>query len=384
MKLQEANQNKKSTAISLLKTTLLRIGVYLLASLALVTVLFPVSYSPLAPTVPLLEKAQASGAWPTPSPSLSVSLGFKQTYEFDNKVYTHCGIDIASDAGSQVCSPVQGTISFIGDVPASDSAATFSSSEKTMRAISVALSDGRNVTLMPIEKEIVSKGQSVSEGQVLASLAATGDRSLSVPHLHMGLKRGNVYYDPLTLFGMSSSSQNSAAQNEEGALDTTGVYAQNSNAEALEGLSEELSALNGAEGLSGQESGIFAGDIAQPDAILQPQADYGSITSGDPSIESLKNGTENTFSPLSWLSEFGTSLTNSCISQMQSLYGAFQYLSEISGLPVMVFAIGCAVLIVGILSAACYCFVRFILPQLRKRCGFSKIKSCTKESGVVG
>ena len=376
MKLQKVDQNEKSTATLLHMQTLLRIGVWVVASVALISVLFPVSHSSLAPTALLLEKAQASSAWPVPSPSLSVSLKFRDSYEFQNKVYTHCGIDIASDAGSQVCSPVNGTISFIGNVPASDSAVTSCADGETMRAISVALSDGRSVTLMPIQDESVSKGQSVSEGQVLATLAATGDRSSSFSHLHMGLKRGSVYYDPLTLFGMSSSSQDGATQNEE-SVSTQGATAQGD--AALEQNSAQLNS----EGAK-----VFAGDIGQPDTVLQPQTQpqdsYGSITSGQPVTDGLQNKADNTVSPLSCLASIFSPVADACMGQMQALYGAFCQLSEISGLPVLVFAIGSAVLIVALISAACYCFIRFILPQLRKRCGFSKIKSCTKESEVVG
>lgn len=158
-------------------------------------------------------------AFPTPTAALasnplgpkgaSVSLDFEQTYKLNKKTYVHKGIDLPAAAGSPVGAPCFGTVSFVGDVPAGDSiraAAQKPALGKIMRAVSIRIADGKVVTLMPFSESTVNAGQTVSEGENLGTLAATGDRSSSKTHLHMGLKKGSVYFDPKCLLGMDTAS----------------------------------------------------------------------------------------------------------------------------------------------------------------------------------
>ncbi len=95
----------------------------LCAAAACTFILFPVPLFPLDPAYSLPEKAQASSVWPLPSPRLSVDLGFLERYEFSGATYTHRGVDIEADAGACISSPVDGTVSFVGEVPAGDASA---------------------------------------------------------------------------------------------------------------------------------------------------------------------------------------------------------------------------------------------------------------------
>ena len=127
------------------------------------------------------------------------TLGFHMQYEHDGIRYTHSGADIGAAAGSAVKAPVDAVVSFVGRVPSGD-AAEHGGDMATMNAVSLRMSDGRTVTLMPLEDVSVTKGDAVCEGAVVGRLAARGDKSTKETHLHMGLKRGSTYYDPLSLF----------------------------------------------------------------------------------------------------------------------------------------------------------------------------------------
>lgn len=111
----------------------------------------------------------------------------------------HRGVDCAAEAGEPVTSPVEGTVSFTGSVPAGEEAGC-----GTTLAVSVDLVDGRTLTLMPFDEVLVEVGDRVDEGSVVGYLAASGDKSSARTHLHVGLKRNGVYYDPLPLLGMEA------------------------------------------------------------------------------------------------------------------------------------------------------------------------------------
>lgn len=69
-----------------------------------------------------------------------------------------------ASAGLQIISPLAGTVRFTGAVPSGDSRTGGMSSDKTMNAVSIELSDGRTVTLMPFASIGVREGQTVAEG----------------------------------------------------------------------------------------------------------------------------------------------------------------------------------------------------------------------------
>ena len=142
----------------------------------------------------LIGQSQAFAAWPIAA-SEQVSLGFLDRYASSSaEAFTHHGVDIPAEAGAQVRAPVSGEISFVGSIPTDES-----SDSPTTLGVSIRIDDGRVVTLLPFSDVCVREGDSIGESEVLGMLAASGDRSSPTTHLHMGLKRGRTYYDPMEL-----------------------------------------------------------------------------------------------------------------------------------------------------------------------------------------
>lgn len=306
----------------------------LCAAAVFALILFPVPLFPLAPAFSLPEKAQASGVWPLPSPRLSVELGFLESYEFSGTTYTHRGVDIGADAEARVCSPVDGTVSFVGEVPAGDGGAD-DGGGATMRAVSVKMDDGRVVTFMPVQDTRVKEGANVSAGQELALLAAGGDRSSASTHLHMGLKRDGSYYDPLSLFGLEGTASAAAraddAASEAGATAAggaeagAGVQAAATSGAALaaEGVADAAASDALAENASTQESGATAGSVQEGLSAQDSAADsFGVISSGDAASALLQTGATDT-SPLEAVNSFFSPAIETCGSQLEGLRRAF-------------------------------------------------------------
>ncbi len=386
----------------------------LCAAAVFALILFPVPLFPLAPAFSLPEKAQASGVWPLPSPRLSVELGFLESYEFSGTTYTHRGVDIGADAGVRVCSPVDGTVSFVGEVPAGDDGAGDGGSA-TMRAVSVKMSDGRVVTFMPVQDTRVKEGANVSAGQELALLAAGGDRSSASTHLHMGLKRDGSYYDPLSLFGLEGTASAAArADDAASGAETTaasgteagaGVQAATVGGAALaaEGVADTTAGDALAESADAQESGATAGSVQEGLAAQGSAADsFGTISSGDATGALLQTGATDT-SSLGAVRSFFSPAIEACASQLEGLRQAF---AESAAAPwlVAVACVGGAAGLAGLVTIArgrakterrteegqgrlgafhrhlthLAAGVQSLLQRLRKT------PSCERESGVVG
>lgn len=99
----------------------------------------------------------------------------------------HRGVDLASSAGSPVLAVGPGTVVFAGDLAGRG-------------VVSIEHAGGLRSTYEPVDPA-VDRGETVDAGQVIGHLAA-GHASCSVPAcLHLGLKHGPVYLDPLLLFG---------------------------------------------------------------------------------------------------------------------------------------------------------------------------------------
>ena len=224
--------------------------------------------------------AQAA-TWPLSVSSPSVELGFQESYTAGAKSYVHSGIDASASAGLQIVSPLAGTVRFTGTVPSGDSRlGQAGQSGKTMRAVSIQIADGRTVTLMPFDTISVKKGQQVAEGEALGTLAASGDASSAGAHLHMGLKKDGVYYDPLSLFGGMSAS----VATKEAASRWQGDGAQPATrASVSDGVAEQAGANSDAtsvpdafvEGVAASETGVSYG--AQP---ARRAESFGTISSG--------------------------------------------------------------------------------------------------------
>jgi hypothetical protein len=126
--------------------------------------------------------------WPLSVPG-PVVLGFGESYVApDGSVSVHRGVDIAAPAGSTVTGVLDGTVTFAGRVPAGEGATTI--------AVTVE-SGGVRLTYMPLSEASVACGEPVMAGARLGMLAASGDRSFTDAHLHLGARRGSLYIDPM-------------------------------------------------------------------------------------------------------------------------------------------------------------------------------------------
>ncbi|MCR5845589.1 MAG: M23 family metallopeptidase [bacterium] len=139
-------------------------------------------------------QSQALAAWPIAGHE-QISLGYLDRYIGSSaETFVHHGVDIPAEAGAQVRAPVAGEVSFVGSIPADES-----SGAPTTLGVSIRMDDGRVVTLLPFSDVAVKPGEVVTEGEALGALARSGDRSSPATHLHMGLKRGRIYFNPMEL-----------------------------------------------------------------------------------------------------------------------------------------------------------------------------------------
>lgn len=126
----------------------------------------------------------AFASWSPPVPRGEVMLGYGVVYG----ECTHRGVDLRADAGESVSSPVDGTVTFAGTVPADGGG--------TCAAVTIETADGMRVSLTPLAETSVSEGCAVRAGERLGAVAAGGDSSSSGTHVHLSLRHGDVYLDP--------------------------------------------------------------------------------------------------------------------------------------------------------------------------------------------
>lgn len=182
-----------------------------------------------------------------------VNLGFGDSYRMpDGSTRVHRGLDISASAGDGVQSPVEGTIGFVGRIPGSAGG--------TVLAVSIDCDEGR-VTLTPLERAEVTSGQRVAQGEEIGTLAAAGDPSSEASHLHMSLRSGDLYLDPI------------------GLLTPGGI--------ASEGNSPEMASEAAAEprptalGASAMAQGVCLSATARPGATQMTAASAGAALSAD-------------------------------------------------------------------------------------------------------
>jgi len=99
------------------------------------------------------------------------------------------GVDLASRAGAQVLAAGDGTVAFAGVVAG-------------VGVVSVDHADGLRTTYEPVRAG-VRRGQHVTVGMIIGVLEAGAPRCPAgvAACLHWGLRRGDVYLDPLLLLG---------------------------------------------------------------------------------------------------------------------------------------------------------------------------------------
>lgn len=301
----------------------------------------------------LLAPAGAQAAtWPLPVPAFSVELGFHETYTAGDKSYAHSGIDIPASAGLQIFSPLAGTVRYTGAVPSGDSRlGAAGGADATMQAVSVQIADGRSVTLMPFASVSVKEGQRVSEGEVLGTLASQGDISSPGVHLHMGLKKGSTYYDPLTLFGSAGS-----AGARKDAAEEMGASAGDAHARENASAAEELSAQAPSEAFSWQDA---ADSLPAEDAAAEQ---FGTIQSAEVEWEPAQGQQEGA---LSRLGSLFRPLLQACARQAEGLWNALGGFAYELGIPtVLLLALclgGCSALV----ALAALAVARYLLPRMR-------------------
>ena len=117
-------------------------------------------------------------AWPVPGPVVD---GFSPP---DSPYGSgHRGIDIAVALGTPVVAPAGGTVSFAGPVGG-------------RRFVTIDHGGGLRSTVSFVEDLRVRTGETVVEGQIVA-ISGTGHSGASIPHVHFGVRIGDVYVDPL-------------------------------------------------------------------------------------------------------------------------------------------------------------------------------------------
>jgi hypothetical protein len=133
-------------------------------------------------------ESEAGWGWPLAEHG-STLLGFGDHYEVAGQSRTHTGVDLAASEGDEVLAPVSATVSFVGDVP--------SGPDRRQKAVTIDTVTGQKLTLMPLERVSVARGDKVRPGETLARVAAEGDGSDAAVHLHVSLRKGSLYVDPL-------------------------------------------------------------------------------------------------------------------------------------------------------------------------------------------
>ena len=141
-----------------------------------------------AALVAALAAAPSAGAWtwPVDGPVL-------RPFVFGADPYLggqHRGLDIGSDAGSgsPVSAPAAGVVTFAGSVPGGG------------RTISIRTVDGYSVTLQHLGAIAVLRGQVVTEGAPVGSVAATVYPAWTGPWVYLGVRVASEpqgYLDPV-------------------------------------------------------------------------------------------------------------------------------------------------------------------------------------------
>ena len=137
--------------------------------------------------------AFASGDWSWPVEGAVITAYGARYSSGSGATCTHGGVDLAARGGEAVRACSAGEVVFSGQVPAGEGERSW--------AVTVLTGDGLRVTYLPLRRSSVKKGAEVGPGASLGELASAGDASNSAPHLHLGVRRGEVRLDPLSLLG---------------------------------------------------------------------------------------------------------------------------------------------------------------------------------------
>ena len=142
------------------------------------------------------KKAEASGKsytvkslgntsfiWPCPSSSRITSNFGGRESPTEGASSNHQGIDIGASTGSNILAAASGVVTI----------ATYSSSAGNY--VMISHGGGVSTVYMHCSSLLVSEGEQVSQGQVIAKVGSTGYST--GPHLHFGIRSGGSYVNPL-------------------------------------------------------------------------------------------------------------------------------------------------------------------------------------------
>ncbi|GAB3647211.1 hypothetical protein GCM10028833_10730 [Glycomyces tarimensis] len=133
----------------------------------------------------LAEAREERGGWQAPAGPIDVAT------RFDPPPLPwlpgHRGVDLGASAGDEVVAAGAGTVVFAGELAGRG-------------VVSVDHPNGLRTTYEPLAP-VVEPGETVAAGQAVGRLTAGHPSCPVTACLHLGLKRGSAYLDPLLLFG---------------------------------------------------------------------------------------------------------------------------------------------------------------------------------------
>lgn len=138
--------------------------------------------------------------WPIEGPAESM-LAFGAGYAAGGSTAIHRGLDLAAPSGAAVLAPAAGTVTFVGSVPGVGGG--------TVTAATIDVGSGISVTLLPLSAVTARRGQAVGTGERIAEVAESGDASSASPHLHVGVRKQDVYLDPATVLAPPATAPSS-------------------------------------------------------------------------------------------------------------------------------------------------------------------------------
>jgi murein DD-endopeptidase MepM/ murein hydrolase activator NlpD len=150
----------------------------------------PKSTEPRSPADPHLAEAgtatpPASTQWRSPVGGLDLLTRFDPPPQ--PWLPGHRGVDLAASQGLPVTAAGAGTVVFAGDLAGRG-------------VISIVHANGLRTTYEPVEP-LVAAGDTVTVGQTIGQLQPGHASCTDTACLHLGLKRGPLYLDPMLLFG---------------------------------------------------------------------------------------------------------------------------------------------------------------------------------------
>ncbi len=309
----------------------------------------------------LLFPCSAQALWPVAARQ-EVCLGFHEGYSIGDINFSHYGVDLTAPAGCSVRAAVGGTVSFVGAVPV-----TGRFEGQTMQAVSVTMADGRIMTFMPFAEFDVSTGDDVAEGDALGALASSGDSSCNEVHLHVGLKRGKTYYDPLELFGDNFSTNSQNADEFNGVAVAAGGVVAGSVPEYAGAIEESTSDFAPSAGLGAGVSGVLP--QATPKTTEEEQGSRvssGGVTLGAPEGEAAGTSGDIEYGG-TWLDGLSLQGAQACfvalVAKAQQCFGQVQGLLGDMGGSLSAFAVCLLVLAFGLTCAG----LLFLLKRIGQR-----------------